>query len=789
MRIFAVKGGWGTLIKPQTAAGKPSKPRVTSNQLSVAGIKQPQLFTLTLGLAVICLFFSLAGSASAETATPQWTVTSVSSPTNLAVGVGEDSYLVVVTNSGSAANQEIIRAENGVEKERVTIPVTITDELPAGLEAVVAGITAEDLLGVKQNTSGASFGKACTATGSGGASCTYDGVVPVDDSLYLRIPVRVVAGAPATVTNVVHVSGGGASTPGAMQTPTSIFASAMQAKEATIFGLPPGGTTTSLSSVQAGAHPDLTTTGAFATENATGATVGSVKDITDDLPAGFAGDLVDTPACQAQLFLRGDCPIPTQVGVTTQIFLFEGRLQRELVPVYNLAPEPGEVAKIGFSIVDFFHYAGDISVRAPGERGPSGEVLEPYGLKTTFYNATGGAISYEGFSLTIWGVPAAAVHDSLRWNGIEPGRGGSGFGASDPVGEAPYFTNPTACTSEPLHAELGVTSWQEREAGAAPNPSPTPMAFGPIVGCDRLLMEPTLTAEVTSDAAYSATGFDLDTSIPQTYDNAQGLATSTLKQEVVTLPEGMTVNPSSGAGLSACTEQQYAEELAPEKTAEEKEQGHGCPNSSKLATVRIKTPSIFEEVTGSAYLATPYENPFPEPARAGETGHPNGSLLVLYLVARAKNRGVLVKAPGKVEPNLQTGRLTTTFGPTPAFDGLEASPGLPPLPASDIEFEFNQGAGAPLVTPPSCGDYTVSAQSPPGRIRKMSSTRRSRRSRSRPASMVAPAPRVACRPSTRVSRRAPKTMTRAPTVPWTSASRVTTVNRRSPGSHPSSRWG
>ena len=111
----------------------------------------------------------------------------------------------------------------------------------------------------------------------------------------------------------VHVSGGGAAS-AAMETPTSIFASAQQAKEATIFGIPPGGTTTTLSSAQAGAHPDLTTTGAFATEDALGATVGSVKNITDDLPAGFAGDLIDTPACQSQLFLLAECPIPTQIG-------------------------------------------------------------------------------------------------------------------------------------------------------------------------------------------------------------------------------------------------------------------------------------------------------------------------------------------------------------------------------------------------------------------------------------------------------------------------------------------
>jgi hypothetical protein len=232
------------------------------------------------------------------------------------------------------------------------------------------------------------------------------------------------------------------------------------------------------------------------------------------------------------------------------------------------------------------------------------------------------------------------------------------------------------------------------------------MPFGPFVGCDRLLMEPSLTAEVTSDAAYSATGFDLDTNIPQTYDNAQGLATSALNREVVTLPEGMTVNPSSGAGLSACTEEQYAEELAPEKTAQEKAEGKGCPNSSKLATVRIKTPSIEEEVTGSAYLA--------EPAPRGEAGkNPFNTLLSLYIVARAAGRGVLVKAPGIVQADETTGRLTTTFGATPAFAGLEATQGLPPLPASDISFQFNQGANAPLVTPPTCGDDTVTAELTP----------------------------------------------------------------------------
>ena len=62
-----------------------------------------------------------------------------------------------------------------------------------------------------------------------------------------------------------------------------------------------------------------------------------------------------------------------------------------------------------------------ISVRAPGEGGAACDVVveptacEPYGLKTTFYNATGGFVDYDGFSLTVWGVPANPVHNALRF--------------------------------------------------------------------------------------------------------------------------------------------------------------------------------------------------------------------------------------------------------------------------------------------------------------------------------------------------------------------------------------
>jgi hypothetical protein len=692
-------------------------------------------------LVFLVILGIVATSASAETPTPQWTVSSVSRPTNFAPAgnAGGDEYVVVVTNTGGAVagcteahfkseeeeRGRLIDEHRAAEAKEPVCPqgspavnsVTITDELPEGLEAL-PGATAQDELGVNGSkvggvTAGANFGNACedpTAGEERKVSCTYGGLVVLGDTLILTFPVKVTAAEGSSVANVVRVSGGGAVSPGAMRTETAI------SQAPASFGISSGGASSALSSVQAGAHPDLTVSVAFNTENITGSgeagklggtTVGNLKDTTFDLPPGFAGDLVDTPACAAPDFLREECPTPTQVGVTTiDVIPFGPQLQ----PVYNLAPEPGEVGKLGFWVKGLF-YEGDVKVREPGEAG-AGELQggpgEPYGLKTTFYNATAGIVEIDNVSLTVWGVPAARVHDPLRWEPPEYGSGdthplirGNQFGVSSEAIEVPYFTNPTTCTTAPLQAAFKATSWQEPEESQ--HPQATYMSFGPFVGCDALVMEPSLTAEVSSDKASAPTGLDVDTKIPQTYNNAQGVATPALNREVVTLPEGMTVNPSSGAGLQACSEAQYAEEGQAEYV-----EGHGCPNESKLATVKIKTPSIAEEVTGSVYLATPAPRGSAEPGN-----NPFNSLLALYLVARAPARGVLIKAPGLVQANPETGRLTTTFGATPEFAGIPASDGLPPLPASLITFAFNQGAHAPIVTPPLCGDYTVTAELTP----------------------------------------------------------------------------
>jgi hypothetical protein len=624
--------------------------------------RSASLAAATVG-ALLALTF---GPSLARAASPQWSISSVSRPTNFApLGNSDgDTYDVLVTNTGSAPSSGRI---------------TVTDELPEGLAPAPDGPPeAEDELLKAEASPGASFSETCEPDGEEGkVSCTFEGVVQPDDTLALSFPVAVSATGLTTVTNVVRVSGGGAPS-AAMETPTEI------SPDPAGFGISPGGASSTLSSAQAGAHADLTVSTAFNTENFQGATSGSLKNTIYDLPPGFGGDLVDTPTCAAADFLRERCPIATQVGVTTVTIDLAGEPRvKNIQPVYNLAPEPGDVGKLGFWVKNFF-YEGDVRVRAPNEdrRKPPGEAGEPYGLTTTFFNATAGLVAVDNVALTVWGVPAAAVHDSLRWVPRTIGENNGHFGASSNATAAPFLTNPTACGSPVLQASFLVTSWQH--PSESDSPPPTSMTIGSLVGCDALVMEPSVVAESTTDRASAPTGLVVETAVPQTYANPVGVASPTLKKEVVTLPEGMTVNPSSGAGLSACTEAQYAEESTSFVA------GRGCPNASKLATVRIATPSLKEEAVGSVFLA--------QPAPFGELGHnPFNSLLAVYLVARIADRGVLIESPGLVQANEITGQLTTTFD------------NLPPLPFSLATFSFNQGANAPLVTPPTCGTYRVTA--------------------------------------------------------------------------------
>jgi uncharacterized repeat protein (TIGR01451 family) len=608
----------------------------------------------TAGALCVAGVLLLPVAAFAESPAAQWTISSVSVPTNLspAATPGEDYYKVLVTNSGGASSQG---------------PVTISDVLPQGLALdakgasgvnTLAGATGENGID-QQEKPGEHFSCALS-------TCVYTGVVIPDQTLELTFPVDLsaeAAGLPP-LTNVVRVSGGGADS-ASLSEPTTV------SEDPAGFEIPSGAATTGLSTAQAGAHPDITNTFGFSSANAGGSLAGEPKNLTYSLPPGFAADFAGTPTCSDDQFITGKCPLDSQVGITTiDTQTFEksslGAYKSFIAPVYNIAPEAGTLATIGFDIAQDFFLEGQITLR------PS-----DYGANVTFHNIDDAIVSIVGGSLTVWGVPAAPIHDALRWHPGPPGLEVlGGFGTPDEgVAATPYFTNPTTCGGV-LHSEFQVDSWEEPGRIAAVQTTP----YGPLGGCDTLAFEPLIETQPSASSAETPTGLNVNLETPQHYENAYGDVSSHYDKVKVVLPEGMTLNPSAGAGLQACTEAEFAyegETLEPEP-------GKGCPRESKLGTIHARSPAIAEEVTGALYLAKPYENKF-------------GSLVAVYVVARIPNRGVIVTAAGRVELNPVTGQITTVFEESPQ------------LPISDLVFTFHQGATSPLVTPPTCGTYTSQA--------------------------------------------------------------------------------
>jgi len=618
----------------------------------------------TLGvLAVIFCFFSLAGSAHAETA-PQWTVAAYSTPTNLVRGE-TGTYRVVVTNTGGAAS-------NGSA-------ITVTDTLPKGLVLGAGGVVAEsDML-------------ARVLGSCAGTTCEYAGSLAAGDAVTLTVPVVVQADAGSLETNLVTVSGGGAAS-ASVSTPTPVYSSVAEARAGTAFGIAAGSLISVLSSTQAGAHADLTTSlafntianplgeptrqGPFGTERTGPLLAGNPRGQVDNLPPGFAGDLADTPTCPVAVFSieagssnpggKFACPLSTQVGtILLRLISFDGAYHTTyLAPVFNLAPNPGEVAKLGF-FVSAFTIQGEVFLR-PGDDG----------IRTSFLNDPDSVPEFESFQLNIWGVPAEPANDVMR--GVYCNGNGDCHGPGDvPGGIAstgpgiPYLTNPTQCTGSPLQADLTVTSWEPGD-----EPESRLANTGTLTGCDLLEFKPSVTTAPDTVDADTPAGLTAEVKVPQEgLTSAAGFSAADLQNTTVTLPRGVVINPGQAAGLGACQEGQ--EKIGLSEPA-------SCPNSSIVGHAEVRTPLLKEKLEGDVYLLQ--SNP-PEVKLLVELAQP------IY--------GIYIKLIGTVHLNTSTGQLTTTFA------------GTPELPFSDFKLSFSGGAQAALSTPTLCGTYTSDADFTP----------------------------------------------------------------------------
>jgi hypothetical protein len=496
------------------------------------------------------------------------------------------------------------------------------------------------------------------AAGESSITCTSSEPVPALGAAFgIRVPVEVTSAAPfnASVTIGVEGAGGGSAT---YQVPIVV------ANTPAPFGIQAfwGGNFDSEghSVTQAGAHPySAQTYFLLNTVRGTAGRIVSVADSRDvlvNLPPGFAGDPLVTPrcpqaliaafeyeACNKEMSLGNFIPSLNEFGVRG----FDTRIFNDVPAQGSAAQFTTEVGGPLQSLIGSVNSSGDYGVKINAPVNP------------TFERIFGGYVALEGF-------PPSAK------------------------GKA-FMTNPTDCEEEAREApKLSVSADSWEEIGKF---TPTAVQVLPAVtGCDKLEFTPTFSFQPTVTQGTSGTGATATLQIPQDgLTDPAKLAQPNLKKAVVTLPQGLSLNPSSANGLEACSEAQigYVGPGEMPNPTRFNEAPPSCPEASKLGTFEVKTPLLEAPVDGTIYLAAQEENPF-------------HSLIGLYLVVNDPRTGIVLKLPGQVTPDPTSGQLTATFDDNPQ------------LPFETLTLHFRGGgARSELATPEVCGHYETTGSLTP----------------------------------------------------------------------------
>ncbi len=438
----------------------------------------------------------------------------------------------------------------------------------------------------------------------------------------------------------------------------------------------------------AGSHPASVSFDVdFALQGGGPFTAGDLRDLGIEMPPGLIERAAAVGQCSPEAFhtprdspweesLSGEsCPDKAQVGIATVRSAREGGSTRTF-GIFNLAPPPGAPSEVGLNAF------GTPIVFVPSIRQADGE----YGITLKTENVSQ-LLDVTGLTVTIWGTPWSVIHNAQRGNclnEVEPTFGWAKCSVgppTEPVNEPrAYLTLPTEC-------ETGLTFKATARAWGQAEEVP-PREFGataPLKGCSELPFAPHAVAQLSDLRASSPSGYAFDIEVDTlALLDPKLQAPTPVRKAVVSLPEGVTINPSVGAGLGVCTLEQYDAETVSSPP------GAGCPSQSKIGDFRVKSPIVPAEIDGSIFLAAPFRNPF-------------GGLLAVYLVAKASDRGILVKVAGKLEADPASGRLTATFDR------------LPQLPYSVLRIHFREGQRSPLATPAACGQISTEASFTPWR--------------------------------------------------------------------------
>lgn len=418
----------------------------------------------------------------------------------------------------------------------------------------------------------------------------------------------------------------------------------------------------SLSTTQAGAHPDVTFDVEVAKDPTSTPNVAAqlnsyspTRNIRINLPPGLIGDpnVLGIPQqCTEEELItslqKGGCPNGSQVGITS---IATYRLGTFREPLYMMRPPGGDVvARVGL-IAGTLPVFIDLRVRSEGD----------YGIVADVRDAPA-AEQVGKLESTIWGVPAAKIHDTERCTALEAFNGCVVSPAKPPGSRPlPFMTNPTRC-GVPLKIGVNAASWFDPEF------DPTKEVTAPLAtikGCNNLPFGPSLTALPTSRRPASATGLNMTIRLPAS-DGVDVLEPSQMRDIRIAFPDGLVSNPSLGNGLGVCS---VAQVRFKERVSAE------CPDNAKIADTEFDIPVLARRMKGAIYLREP------------EPGNP----FRIWVVA--DDLGVHVKLPGQLDVDKQTGQIESVV-----FDAPEA-------PLREVRIDLKSGFRTPLVNPSTCGTY------------------------------------------------------------------------------------
>jgi hypothetical protein len=389
----------------------------------------------------------------------------------------------------------------------------------------------------------------------------------------------------------------------------------------------------------------------------------SFRDTIVHVPAGFIGNPTATlsrctPSQLTTPFSNTvipQCPLESQIGL---VQLNSG----DIIGLYNLVPPAGSPAAFGF-----FYNSIVVTLRAKVR--PADNGIDIVTLKTP------NSIPIPKFEVMLWGNPSDRSHDRLRGICLQ-----QGFGYNASMGDCslrtrsdvPFLRTPTSCPGTPLLWGIEMDTYQH-PGTFVHNETTTPA----MTGCEFNPFEPDFALAPSTQAPHAPSGVDAEVRMEQDA-GINGIAPADVRRVTVTLPDGLTINPSSAGGLQACTDGQLL--LRQEGAAT-------CPDASKLGTVNVSTPLLDHEVGGSIFLRTQNSS---DPL--------SGELFRIAVQIRSDEDGLAIKLPGSIRADPNTGRLTTVFDD------------LPQLPFESFRLHFKTGPRAPLASPSTCGQHTVGVE-------------------------------------------------------------------------------